>query len=87
MAFSLPILGIGSGCGSRDPEIVFRELVAALHLYIVPSTLGFAPECQVPLVFLVYVAHAAMRSLDALGTRSLRAASPTHVWIHAGALG
>jgi hypothetical protein len=64
---------------------VFRVLVVVLHLDRVPRTLGFAPERQVPFVFLVCVASAALRSLDALEPRSLRAASPADVWIHASA--
>src|SRR4029453_6927076 len=53
---------VGSVCGPYDPEIVFRELIAALHLHIVSGELGFARERQVPFVVLSRVAGAVVRA-------------------------
>lgn len=56
---------------------MFRELVAALHLHIVSGTLGFVPECQVPLVLVLCADSVRVR------TRSLCAAPLPHDWVHA----
>ena len=53
---------VGGGCGPYDPEIVFRELIAALHLHIVTGELGFACKRQIPFVVLSRVAAAVVRA-------------------------
>ena len=61
MAPCLPFW-VGGGCGPYDPEIVFRELIAALHFHIVSGQLGFARERQVPFVVLSRVAAPVVRA-------------------------
>ena len=53
---------VGGGCGPYDPEIVFRELIAALHLDIVSGELGFSREHLIPFVGLSRIAAAVVRA-------------------------
>ena len=81
MASPLPFRARGI-CGSHDPEIVFRELVAALHLHLVSGKLGFPPERQVPFVVLPRIAAAVVRC-DEPALNRLRSVPSSQILIHA----
>jgi hypothetical protein len=67
-------------CTSHHPEVVFGVLVEILHLDIVPGSLRFASERQVPLVFPLCVAGAILRPTCRLWP--LKAVPSSQVRIH-----